>query len=196
MSADAYLGENTKTVVLKPWPTVTFMVNGTGVTQQANKGSFVLPDTVNGLDESKYITQWEFNGILYAAGDTVQITGDCTITATAFGNKYIVTMEFADKKTHTFYSKPNDSLVLEECSAPEGKVFSHWDVNGVAYQAGDTVSITEDTVMKAVFKDPANDKTSNAWVAVLIIVIVFLVVIGIGVTVIVLIKRKKVGTEE
>ena len=99
---------------------------------------------------------------------------------------------------------------MEECAAPEGKEFSHWEIDGVAYNVGDAVPVTGDTVIKAVFKDASdvngsgslqnpsdgNGNGSQAWVAVVIIIVVLLVVAGIGAAVIIILKRKNSAAEE
>ncbi|MDE6585835.1 MAG: M60 family metallopeptidase [Clostridia bacterium] len=152
--AGVRLGEGNKTVLFKSWPTVTYSVNGSEGTVQVTPRSYILPDTVNVLDGKQYVASWEIDGKSYAVGAKVEITDNCSIKA-VIGNKFTVTLKYDGNKTATQYVKPNESIVLEECSAPEGKVFSHWDVNGTNYKAGDSVRITKDTVITAVFEDAA-----------------------------------------
>ena len=51
----------------------------------------------------------------------------------------------------------NDSYVLPSCgfTAPEGKEFAGWTVNGQTYQAGEEIVITSNTVVTANWKDAA-----------------------------------------
>ena len=49
----------------------------------------------------------------------------------------------------------SESYTLPECSftIPFGKLFSHWEIDGEVKQIGDSISITEDTIAYAVWKD-------------------------------------------
>ncbi len=219
MAGHAYLSENSKTVLIKPnTATVTFTVNGTDITQEVVLGNFVLPNTAEGLGEDKFIASWESDGVTYAAGDTVKITGSCTFTAEV-KSKFTVTLKYNDETVQTFYIEPDTkfylpadgefeqysimgwksggelyapstgvtitedtvfeadlvrlykvtvngedfwygyahSLTLGDCDAPEGKVLTHWVVDGVDYRIGETVLITGDTVITAVFGDKPAD---------------------------------------
>lgn len=51
--------------------------------------------------------------------------------------------------------------ILPVCkfNAPEGKKFKGWEVNGVMYAEGDKITVTDDTVLKAVWDDTAPDYT-------------------------------------
>lgn len=217
VSADVYLSADNKNVLIKPWPTITINVNGTEITQQVAFGAFVLPDTMEGIEESQYITAWEVNGIYYLAGEGLEITANCAIKA-VIANKFAVRLRYGDEEEQTCYVKPNGNLVLEECVAPQGKKFSHWEINGVSYKAGDSVCITGDTVATAVFEEvpesdnstqntpsdgsdsqttvpTGSDKLSVGIIAV-IVVIALLVVVGMPVAVVIIKKRKKSGKEK
>ncbi len=190
--ADASLGANGKSVTLTPWPVVTFIVNGTNYTKQVKQGKFTLPDTVDGLDLRRYVSEWEFDGKTYKSGDEVDITGDCSITAKGVGNKFTVTLKCNVKKVETHYVVPNGTFELSSCAAPRGKYFSHWEINGETYKAGQSVRITGDTVITAAFSDsPVDDNKNNAWIITLIVILVILAVGGLAVTVIIVIKHKK-----
>ena len=192
--ADAYLSENGKNVALNPWPVITFIVNGTNYKQQVNVGKFALPDTVDGLDARKYISAWEFDGKAYKVGDKINITGDCSITATNVGNKFTVTLKCTAKTVETHYVAPNGNFKLSSCTAPRGQSFSHWVVNGATYKAGQSVRITADTVMTAVFVDGVaggNGGKLNVGLIVAIVIIVVVVLAGGAVAIVFVMKRKK-----
>ena len=256
MSAHAYLSEDGKILIKPNTAIVTVIVNGNSVTQEVIIGDFVLPHTVEGLGEDKYLASWNIGGTTYSAGETVKITGDCTLTAEVKA-KCVVTLNYGDGKTYTYYVEPGQnfylpadsqseqhslmgwkagaethlpstgvkitedtvfvadmvklfkvtfadkdvetvfwygyshSVVLEVCSAPEGKKFSHWDVNGVAYKAGETVDITGDTVITAVFVNADKGGNSHTAMIAIICVIAVLAVAGIAVAVVIIVKRKK-----
>lgn len=60
-----------------------------------------------------------------------------------------------DPQTVTPSANGTARLKLPSCqfTAPSGKEFDHWTVNGKAYDADDTVSLTGDAVVKAVWRD-------------------------------------------
>ncbi len=178
------------------------------------KTYYVIPDTnfylpVDSESEQYKIAGWTVGEDRYAPAAGVTITGNTEIVADLV-KLYKVTFDGNEGQTVSWHEY-SSSLILEECAAPEGKEFSHWEIDGVAYKVGDTVPVTGDTVIKAVFKDASdvsgsgsgslqdpsegNGNKSNAWVAVVIIVVVFLVVAGVGIAVIIVIKRKN-STEE
>ncbi|MDE6442673.1 MAG: M60 family metallopeptidase [Clostridia bacterium] len=233
--------------------TVTLSINGKTQTEEVAVGDYVLPTTVEGLGEDKYISSWTSDGNSYPAGETVKITADSTFTA-VIGTKFKVTLKYTDDHTQTFYVEPDgkfylpdgkefghytilgwqigsdgyepfagvtitadtviqavmetrftvtiddkgekteqwleygSSIVLTEAEAPEGKQFLHWDVNGVAYKAGDTVIITGDTIITAVF-DNAGKGKANTLVIVIVIVVVLLVIAGLVVALVFVIKH-------
>lgn len=70
------------------------------------------------------------------------------ITFDANGGKE--TMDSVKAEKDSSYKLPENKF-----KAPEGKEFDHWDVNGVAVKAGKEVKITQDTVIKAIWKDKA-----------------------------------------
>ncbi|MDE5601192.1 MAG: hypothetical protein K2J16_01695, partial [Clostridia bacterium] len=194
-SADAYLGEDSKSVYTKPWPIVTLNVNGANVTHYASPNGTALPDTIEGLEDSKYISGWEFNGTTYSSGDIVKI-GEGDSLKAILRDKFKVTVHLNDENTRVYYVKPNDRLVIGSGFAPHGKVFSHWESNGSTYKEGDAVLITADTVITAIFNDDnatlnkkGNSLSKAAVIA--IVVVVLLVVIGVTVTVLVVAMRKK-----
>ncbi|MDE7167233.1 MAG: M60 family metallopeptidase [Clostridia bacterium] len=177
------------------------------------KTYYVIPDTnfylpVDSESEQYKITGWTVGENWYAPAAGVTITGNTEIVADLV-KLYKVTLEGNDVQTVSWHEY-SSSLILEECAAPEGKEFSHWEIDGVAYNVGDAVPVTGDTVIKAVFKDASdvngsgslqnpsegNGNGSQAWVAVVIIIVVFLVVAGIGAAVIIVIKRKNSAAEE
>ena len=66
-----------------------------------------------------------------------------------------------DKNSRTFEVElfaTDAEFTFPKCRfiAPEGKEFSAWMIGEIAYEIGDTVTISEDTVIKAVWTDKAN----------------------------------------
>lgn len=204
-SAVAYLGDGNKTILVKPLPVLTIIVDGNDISQQVTPGDFILPDTLESIDESKYITAWECNGVIYEVGATIEITDDCEVIP-VFADKYTVTVKYSEENIQTYYVIPNESFVLSNCTAPEGKEFSHWDVSGKLFNAGDTVTITGDTEVTAVYKNKSNGNAntpttpsnptdgngdiSKTVIIVIVVVVVVLVVSSMLIAVIIAKKRK------
>ncbi|MDE6667991.1 MAG: M60 family metallopeptidase [Clostridia bacterium] len=162
------------------------------------KTYYVIPDTkfylpVDSESEQYKITGWTVGESWYAPAAGVTVTGNTEIIADLI-KLFKVTLTENDVQSVSWHEY-SSSIILQECAVPEGKEFSHWDVNGVAYNVGDEVHLTGDTVINAVFKDmggndDGNGNKSNAWVAAVIIIVVLLVVGGMAVAAVFIVKRK------
>ncbi len=145
----AYLGNNNQTIFVKPnTATVTISVNGSTVTDTVALGDFVLPETVDGITEDKYISAWTSNGNSYSAGETVRIEGDCTFTA-EISSKYAVTLKYAfdENETYfvTFFVIPEAKFYLPVDSQHDQYKIAGWTVGEDWYAPAVGVTITANT---------------------------------------------------
>ena len=120
-------------------------------------------------------------------GDNAQITIKNTVTYDAGDadgiQSSVVEYAYSTEETKTSVKKqtfllPRDSTkstALPDCTftAPEGKVFDAWEIDGKTYNVGDSYTFLKDTTVKALWKDapthsvtvtasPANGGTASA----------------------------------
>ncbi|MDE7300819.1 MAG: hypothetical protein K2N47_01475, partial [Clostridia bacterium] len=161
----AYLGNNNKAIMVKPnTATVTLIVNGNTVTQTVPIGGdsvFELPDTWEGIAEDKYISEWTWNGNSYPSGKAVPIDGNRTFTA-VIGNKFTVTLKYADDDIETHYVKPNERFYLPVDSHNEQYKIIGWNVGDTMYLPAAGFDVKGNTEVVAdlmkLFKVVINDK--------------------------------------
>lgn len=157
---------------------------------------YVIPDTkfylpVDSLSEQYSLLGWHVGGNWYAPAVGVTVTANTEIIAD-MAKRYTVTFKDKGEETLSWHDH-SSSFVLETCSAPAGKKFSHWNVNGVSYKVGDTVLVTGDMVITPVFSDIGGKLSAGVIAAIVICVIVVLA--GGAVAVIFVLKRKKTVKE-
>ncbi len=185
-----------------PVYTVTFTAgeHGTGSMSPVDKfegDSYVLPQSGFTADEGYRFKCWSVGGVEKAPGDSIDITGNVTVTAifeaiptcsVTFnaGTGGSGTMDPVNVYQGSSYTLPTSSF-----TAPEGKEFDGWMVNGVKHDAGDSITVENDTVITAVWKDipvtpvdpvtpdtPAKGGLSGGAIAA--IVIASVLVVGVG----------------
>lgn len=188
---------------LIPTHTVTFAAgeHGTGSMDPVVKqegSSYVLPESTFTPSEGYVFKCWSVGGVEKNPGDSITITTDVTITA-IYQRQYVVTFAAGEGGTGTMAPinvAEGNTYVLPTCTftAPEGKQFDGWMVDGVKHNAGETITVTADTTVTAVWKDipvtpvepdtpatpeaPAKKGLSGGAIAA--IVIVSVLVLGIG----------------
>ena len=142
--------------------TVSFAANGgsgsmskvTGIS-----GSYKLPENKFTAPEGKQFKAWDVGGKEYAAGASIEVTADTTVKAVWEDIPVVsYTVSFvAGDGTGTMADVTADAgdYTLPACSftAPEGKQFKAWNVNGKEYAAGAAVTISADTTIMAVWED-------------------------------------------
>lgn len=110
---------------------------------------FTLPTTVP-TKENFVFAGWSDGTNTYQTGKTIKVTSDMTLTAQFVDKSYTLTFvggngaigEMADQTiTATSY-------VLPECefTAPAGKYFSGWTVNGTEYVVGSEITLSNEPV--------------------------------------------------
>lgn len=147
--------------------TVSFDANGgTGeqaaITATAEEG-FYLPACTFTAPEGQDFSGWQISGNTektYAPGDLFKIDSDITLVPVWAKTTCAVTFD-ANGGTGEMDCKTvsvDAEFTFPKCRfiAPEGKEFSAWMIGEIAYEIGDTVTISEDTVIKAVWTDKAN----------------------------------------
>jgi len=143
--------------VWKDIPTVFFAANGGDGTMNpvdVTGESYELPANGFTAPAGYQFYAWEVNGAEYAPGASITVTEDITVTAVW---KDIPTVFFAANGgegtmnpvdvTGESYELPANGFF-----APEGKQFSAWEVKGGEYAPGDSITVTEDTTVTAVWK--------------------------------------------
>ena len=140
--------------------TVSFTANGgsgsmskvTGIS-----GSYKLPENKFTAPEGKQFKAWDVGGKEYKVGASITVSADTTVKAVWEDiPTYTINFDSGDG-TGTMADTTSEAgdYTLPECSftAPEGKQFKAWSVNGKEYAAGAAVTISADTTIMAVWED-------------------------------------------
>ena len=142
--------------------TVSFNANGgTGTMADVTgvSGEYTLPENGFTAPAGKQFKAWEVNGTEKAVGDTITVTAD-TEVKTVWEDIPVVTYTVsfdANGGTGTMaevtgvsgeYALPENSF-----TAPAGQQFKAWEVNSTEKAVGETITVTADTEVKAVWED-------------------------------------------
>ena len=138
--------------------TISFNANGgTGqmadVTTYGVGDSYPLPACSFTAPAGRNFDGWLVDGTRYAAGESITLTGDTTVTALW---TYLATFA-ANGGTGTMASAPvsrdDNALVLPASTftPPTGRDFDGWIVGGTRYSAGTEAPITGDTTITAIW---------------------------------------------
>lgn len=159
--ATATLGEESTAVYM-----VTFNANGGSGSRmpiEASSGTtIVLPENPFTAPEGMRFKAWSIDDAEYNAGAWITVTGDMTITAVwEEGPEYCTITFEANGASGTMEPVTvayGSEYVLPQCefSAPAfaQRVFSCWRVNGGSeYAAGDTITVTGDTTLMALWRE-------------------------------------------
>ncbi|MBQ9522184.1 MAG: InlB B-repeat-containing protein [Oscillospiraceae bacterium] len=144
--------------------TVTFDANGGSGSMDAAKveqgQKLTLPANGFTAPDGKRFKAWNVNGTEYQPEAQVDITADTTVKAVWEDIPVVVyTVTFdANGGTGSMDAakvEQGKKLTLPACTftAPDGKRFKAWNVNGTEYQPEAQVDITADTTVKAVWED-------------------------------------------
>lgn len=127
-------------------------------------GAHILPD--NGLTPppGMMFKAWRFNDIEYAPGDTVQITKDTYVYAEWKDDPTTIALYFdanggsgtrasvSNNNTEPFQSTLPKNEWPNELRGPSNTYFAGWLLGDTLMQPGDTITVTEDTTVKACWK--------------------------------------------
>lgn len=133
---------------------------------KVNKGStYTLPNADKfTAPDGKTFKAWKVGSEEKAVGDSITVDANTTITAV-----WTVGAVSEDKFTITFDANGGSGTMaavevpiytnyeLPDCGfeAPEGKVFDHWDVGGEIKNPNDTINVSANIKVKAVWKESA-----------------------------------------
>jgi len=142
--------------------TVSFNANGgTGTMADVTgvSGEYTLPENGFTAPAGKQFKAWSVDGTEKAVGDIITVTADTEVKAVWEDIPVVTyTVSFnANGGTGTMadvtgvsgeYTLPENGF-----TAPAGKQFKAWEVNGTEKAVGDTITVTADTEVKAVWED-------------------------------------------
>ena len=140
--------------------TITFNANGgTGTmagTEVPENSTYTLPQCTFTPPADRAFKCWEVNGHQYQPGAEITITDDTVIYA-IWSEIYVVSFS-ANGGTGTMQSVnvgEGVQYTLPACgfTAPANKVFDCWLVGGNEYAPGQKITVNEDTVVTAQWKD-------------------------------------------
>ena len=149
------------TVITAIWSdiyVVSFNANGgSGTMNSANVGEgaeYTLPSCGFSAPANMIFDCWKVGGISYQPGQKITINADTVVTA-QWKNLYTVTFD-NNGGSGTMASVPvadGDSYALPSCTfeAPTGMMFSHWSVGGISKNPGDSITVTSNTVVTAIW---------------------------------------------
>ena len=160
---------NANTTVTAIWeniPVVTYTVSfaangGTGTMADVTgvSGEYTLPANGFTAPAGKQFKAWSVGGVEKAAGDTITVNANTTVTA-IWENIPVVTYTVsfaANGGTGTMADVTGVSgeytLPANGFTAPAGKQFKAWSVDGKEKAVGDTITVTADTTVKAVWEN-------------------------------------------
>lgn len=145
---------------------VTFDKNGGSGTMDAvtkkQGDSYKLPACKFTAPEGKEFKAWEVDGAEKAVGDSITVNADTTVKA-IWKDKTVTPVE---KVTITFdknggtgtmpsvTKNKGETYKLPICAftAPDGKEFKGWEVDGTEKAVGDSITVNADTTVKAIWK--------------------------------------------
>ena len=124
----------------------------------APNGTFTLPACDLTAPDGKQFKCWSVGGEEKAVGATITVSGDVTVTAVWEFKTYAITFNAGEGASGTMTA---DTAVHGEAytlptptfTAPEGKQFKCWSVNGAEFAAGLEVTVNSDLTVIAVWED-------------------------------------------
>ena len=142
--------------------TVSFAANGgTGTMADVTgiSGEYTLPANGFTAPAGKQFKAWSVNGVEKAVGDKITVTANTTVTAVWEDIPVVTyTVSFdANGGTGSMADVTGISgeytLPANGFTAPAGKQFKAWSVNGVEKAVGDKITVTANTTVTAVWED-------------------------------------------
>ena len=127
---------------------------------QVQKGkTYTLPECTFTAPNKMEFDCWEIGGKQYQPGDRITVTDDVTVSALwkdAPAEVYTVTF-LSNGGTGTMAPveiEEGSPCTLPACAftAPEGKAFDHWEIDGRAYVPGNAIAVTGNVSVRAVWK--------------------------------------------
>ena len=140
----------------------TVLYEANGGTGSMNSAELFIGSTYNLADctfvapENQKFKAWQIGETIYAEGAQITVTADVTVKALWEDITYVVSYD-ANGGSGTMtdaIATSGKEFTLPTCGfmAAEDMQFKAWDVNGTEYQAGDKVTFTANTTIKAVWE--------------------------------------------
>ncbi|MDQ0275538.1 LPXTG-motif cell wall-anchored protein [Peptoniphilus koenoeneniae] len=139
--------------------------SGTMPSQTVPKGNYKLPDCTFTPPQGKEFKAWSLAGVEHKPGDTINVIANITLTA-LWKDKTVapstVTITFdgnggqwhMDPKTvdrGSLYELPGCSFIAPD----KTKEFDAWSINGVRKNPGDKITVNDNIIVKALWKNKA-----------------------------------------
>lgn len=137
-------------------------------------GEYTLPENSFGAPDGKRFKAWDVNGVEKMPGDTVSVTADITVTALWEDIPATYTVSFdADGGMGSMADVSGISgdytLPASQFLAPYGKQFKCWSVNSTEMAVGETITLTADITVSAVWEDA--EISHEDWYSALLILL-------------------------
>ena len=121
-------------------------------------GKYVLPECEFAPPQGQRFKEWKIGNDTYAEGDEITVTKDVTVTATFEDIPvilYTVTYVAGEGSGNAIIVNVAGSyaLVASTFTAPEGKRFKAWLIGETEYAEGDSVTVTADITVTAIYED-------------------------------------------
>lgn len=138
---------------------------------------------------SAKFSHWSINGTSYQPGQTITITKVTEAVAVWDGAQFTVAYDAngGSGSMPTAFVDYGSTITLSKCSfsAPEGKSFDCWTIDGKEYDAGDSYKVTGNTLVMAKWTSSSGDDSMMIIIAAVIVILVLIVAV-------VLLMRRKV----
>ncbi len=148
------------------WKLITYTVSfdageGSGAMTDAEiapGGAYTLPACDLSAPEGYVFKCWSIGGEEKAVGDTITVSGDVTVSAVWELKTYTITFKAGEGASGTMAATSAQhgatyTLPASTFTAPEGKQFKCWDVNGDEHPAGFVVPVNSELTVTAVWED-------------------------------------------
>lgn len=150
--------------------TVTFNSNGAEGTMQAQKikkgEKCTLPENGFTPPENKKFVGWKIGNETKLAGDEITVNGNTEVTAIWQDIEYKVTFNnnegTGDMAGKLVKAGEDFELPANEFTAPKGKIFKAWLVDGQEKEVGAKITVNGDIEVKAIWKDIEYKVTFNS----------------------------------
>lgn len=137
----------------------------------------------------KQLSAGQYTILLTLMSDNSKVA-ECTLTV---GDAYYLTYQSDGGSGSMLPSVVDDGKVkLRSCefSAPSGKSFKAWSVNGTEYKAGASVSLSADATAIAVWQEGSTPSEGGSDDSMMIIIAAVIVILVLIVAVVLLMRRK------
>ena len=139
--------------------TVRFDANGGSGTMSAVSGipgQYILPECGFAPPSGMKFLCWSVNGEEMPVGNWISVAADTTLTAVWVTTCTVTFDPAGGSGAMAAVSGVYGEYILPECgfTAPSGKQFKCWSVNGEEKAAGDKITVTADTTVTAVWVIP------------------------------------------